>query len=245
MGFILAHLHAGEELLKVGSYRTKDRRLYNFGAMGPDFIFMESVEWEKRLHDERAAELATFLLENADEETMDFAMGYATHIYTDIEMYPVSMRLAGGNFEKYLKIEVTFDVLLAKNVYKAEISDISLASKIYAGKTLKESVCNLLERGIREVYGGSAFEKGKIDINRAYKKFIKYVRFLDFMKSRQFKLTKNFLLKGAEILFRRDFTTFFYPLSVERKYKEMYPEVYESLERGIELSKEHLEKYLL
>ena len=243
MGFILAHLHAGEEVLKVGSYRAKDRRLYNFGAMGPDFIFMESVDWEKRLHDERAAELAAFLLENADEETMDFAIGYATHVYTDIEMYPVSMRLAGNNFDEYLKIEVTFDVLLAKSVYKVEISDISLASKIYAGKMLKESMCNLLERGIKEVYGSRAFNKDRI--NRAYKKFIRYVCFLDFMKSRQFKLTKNFLLKGAEILFRRDFTTFFYPLSVERKHEEMYPEVYESLERGIELSKEHLEKYLL
>ncbi len=243
MGFILAHLHAGEELLKVGSYRTKDRRLYNFGAMGPDFIFMESVDWEKRLHDEKAAELASFLLENADEETMDFAIGYATHIYTDIEMYPVSMRLAGGNFEEYLRIEVNFDVLLAKNVYKADISDVNLASKIYTGRTLKESVCNLLERGIKEVYGSAAPEKSRI--NRAYKKFIKYVRFLDFMKNRQFKLTKNLLLKGAGALFHRDFTTFFYPLSVERKYEELYPEVYKSLERGIELSKLRLEKYLL
>ncbi len=243
MGFILAHLHAGEEVLKVGSYRTKDRRLYNFGAMGPDFIFMESVEWEKRLHDEKAAELASFLLENADEETMDFAIGYATHIYTDIEMYPVSMRLAGGNFEEYLRIEVNFDALLAKNVYKADISDVNLASKIYAGRTLKESVCNLLERGIREVYGIRAPEKDRI--NRAYKKFLRYAHFLDFMKNRQFKLTKNLLLKGAGALFHRDFTTFFYPLSVERKYEELYPEVYKSLERGIELSKLRLEKYLL
>ena len=243
MGFILAHLHAGEEVLKVGSYRAKDRRIYNFGAMGPDFIFMESVDWEKRLHDEKSTELAAFLLENADEETMDFAIGYATHIYTDVEMYPVSMRLAGNNFDAYLKIEVTFDVLLAKSVYKADISDIRLASKIYAEKMLKESVCNLLERGIKEVYGSKAPEKDRI--NRAYKKFIRYARFLDFMKSRQFKLTKNLLLKGAETLFHRDFTTFFYPLSVERKYEEMYPEVYESLERGIELSKSHLEKYLL
>ena len=243
MGFILAHLHAGEEVLKVGSYRTKDRRLYNFGAMGPDFIFMESAEWEKRLHDEKAVELASFLLENADEETMDFAMGYATHIYTDVEMYPVSMHLAENNFNEYLKIEVTFDVLLAKSVYKTDISDIRLASKIYVGKTLKESVCDLLERGIKEVYGIGAPKKNRI--NRAYKKFIRYARFLDFMKSRQFKLTKNLLLKGVGALFRRDFTTFFYPLSVERKYEELYPKVYESLERGIELSKLHLEKYLL
>ena len=245
MGFVLAHLHAGEEVLKVGEYRAKDRRLYNFGAMGPDFIFMESVDWEKRLHDEKATELATFLLQNSNEDTLDFALGYATHIYTDIAMYPVSMRLAGNNFEEYIRIDITFDALLAKNVYKADISDINLASKIYAGRALKTSVCKLLEQGIKEIYGSKALEEDKIDINRAYKKFIQYVRFLDFMKSRQFLLTKKFLLKSTGKLLHKNLDTFLYPLNVKRKYEEMYPEIRQSLEDGVKLSKAHLEKYLL
>ena len=245
MGFILAHLHTGEEVLKLGSYRAKDRRLYNFGAMGPDFIFMESTNWEKRLHGDKAAELASFLLENADEETMDFAIGYATHIYTDIAMYHHSIRLAGNDFKEYMRIATNFDMLLAKRIYKTDIMDINLASKIYTGKTLQVGVCNMLERGIKEVYGSKAFEKDKVDTSRAYKKFIRYVQIVDFMKSRNFRLTKHLLLKVAEKIAQKDFGIFFYPLSKDEKYEKMYPEMYKNLRNGIKLSKLHLEKYLL
>jgi hypothetical protein len=244
MGYIFAHLHAGEEVLKVGSYAAHNRRLYNFGAMGPDFIFMESARWEKVLHDERAVKLADFMLKNANEETKDFALGYATHIYADIEMYPVVMRAAENDFRKYVRIEMCFDILLAKRVYKIDINSISLASKIYAGKSLSSAVITLLSEGIKNIYKSEAVTLEPSDINRAYVKFLKYVRLLDILKSPFLFSTKRTFLKLSEKITRSDILTFVYPDSTNQ-CTNLYEEIFESLERGIEKSKTHLEKYLL
>ncbi len=226
MGYIFAHLHTGEEVLKILNYETRSRRVYNFGAVGPDFTYAYNPETEKLLHDDRAIDLADFLLANATNESLDYALGYATHIISDIEMYPVIMKYAGGDFEKYIKLSIIFDFLLAKNVYKTSIEKINLASKVSIGKNLPESIQTLFEDGVSKIYGF------KFDVNNSYKKFISFLEFTydPFLIKRMFYPVVNLVLKIN--LFNLT-----YPMRVsERKYEKFYSETLEAMNRGIKES---------
>ncbi len=226
MGYIFAHLHTGEEVLKFLNYETRSRKMFNFGTVGPDFAYAISPETEKTLHDERALDVADFLLKNADEKTLDYALGYATHIISDFETYPVIMKYADGDFDKYIKLSIVFDFLLAKRIYKTSIEKINMASKINLGKNLPESVESLLKNGIKKMYG---FE---FEANKAYKKFMAFLEFTydPFLVKRMFYPLVNLIGKV-------NIYNLTYPVRLdEKKYEKFYAETFEATERGIKQS---------
>lgn len=226
MGYIFAHLHTGEEVLKFLDYETRSRKMFNFGTVGPDFAYAINPETEKTLHNEKALDVVNFLLENADEKTLDYALGYATHIISDVETYPVIMKYANGNFDEYVRLSLVFDALLAKRIYKTPIEKINLASKINVGKNLPESVEDLLKSGIKKVYG---FE---FEANKAYKKFMAFLELTydPFLVKRMFYPLVNLIGKV-------NIYNLTYPVRLdEKKYEKFYEETLDATKRGIKES---------
>ena len=231
MGYIFAHLHCGEEVLKKIGYETRSRRLFNFGSMGPDFLFAESVDMEKLLHNEKAEEFANFLLQN--KSVSDYALGYATHIFTDKEMYPALMKFAKGDFDEYVRLSLAFDMLLARNVYNLSIEKVNLASKIDVGKNLPKETEEALKSALKAVYNTE-----NIDFNGAYQKFIRflYATYDPF-------LVKRMAYPLVKLITKFDIYKFTYPILPGDIPKGFYEDVYESMQRGIRLGAEKLKDF--
>ena len=234
MGYIFAHLHAGEEILRRIDYTIRLRRVFNFGTIGPDFLFAEDIETEKLFHDEKAEDFAKYLIAHAGERTIDYALGYATHIYTDIEMYPALMSFAKGSFEEYLRLSLAFDALLAKKVYNVSIEKVNLVSKINVGKNLPEEMETLLKDASLEIYGIS-----NINVNTAYRKFIKFL-----LLTYDPFLVKRMVYPFIKYVLKFDIYRLTYPVFVRNIPENFYSRVNESLMCGIEKSIKNLPKLI-
>ncbi len=226
MGYIFAHLYTGEEFLKKTGYETRSRKVFNFGTMGPDFLYGEGVEKEKLFHDERAKEFAKFLLMHSDERTVDYALGYATHIFSDMEMFPVIMRFANGNFDEYVRLSIVFDTMLSKKLYNVSIEKVNVASKINIGKSLPENVAALLKEASKEIYGET-----EINFNSAYQKFIRFlaITYDPF-------LVKRMVYPIIKLFTKFDIYNFTYPVQLKNVPRNFYNSVFDATQKGIEKS---------
>ncbi len=227
MGYLFAHLHIGEEVLKLTGHETRPRKSFNFGTVGPDFAYALSPETEKTLHDESALSLAGFFVENANKGILlDYAIGYATHVIADIEMYPVIMKYAENDFEKYIRLSLVFDYMLAKREYGISIEKVNIASKINIGRRLPDSLGRFIKKGVKEIYGM------EFDASRAYEKFLKFLEFTfdPFLVKRMFYPV---LSRIAKI----DLNLLTYPARVnEKQFEGFYEETLNAMRRGIKES---------
>ncbi len=234
MGYIFAHLYIGEEILKQVDYTTRSRRVFNFGTMGPDFLYAESVETEKQFHDDHAEDFVKYLLTHSNKKTLDYALGYASHIYADREMYPVIMKFARGNFEEYMRLSLLFDAMLAKKIYKVSIEKINIVSKIDVGKNLPEDIDALLKESAESVYNLS-----NLHFNDTYGKFIRFLA----LTYDPF-LVKRTVYPIIKYIFKFDIYKLTYPVFIKNVPENFYEETNESLKRGIERSITSLSKLL-
>ncbi len=226
MGYIFTHLYAGEEVLKRIGYETRSRKVFNFGTMGPDFLYAEGAETEKLFHNDKAEDFTSFLIKHSGEKTLDYAIGYATHIYVDMEMYPVLMEFAQGNFSEYIRLSITFDAMLAKRTYNVSIEKVNLASKINIGKNLPYEINALLKKAAETVYN-----KSDTDFNKSYQSFARFLA----------ATYDPFLVKRMAYPFIKHILKFniyelTYPIVFKNIPDSFYEKTNESLHKGMERS---------